>query len=177
MPLSHYLQSTNPDFKNKAENAGEVQWRPGTEHFAPVMLEMPNAWGCAIFLDSCWQHCSSPAEITSWFWCLAGILKFHEYYLGDSLTENAGDFHEANSVALQTLTTSALEQHISSVREALGVDSYYTRWAGIWHPALCSPIWIYNILGWASWPRSLRTESHRRAKFLVQQYKKKALFL
>ncbi|XP_062360403.1 tetratricopeptide repeat protein 28 isoform X1 [Cinclus cinclus] len=57
----------------------------------------------------------------------AGILKFHEYYLGDSLTENAGDFHEANSVALQTLTNSALEQHISSVREALGVDSYYTR--------------------------------------------------
>ncbi|NXO69818.1 TTC28 protein, partial [Phainopepla nitens] len=57
----------------------------------------------------------------------AGILKFHEYYLGDSLTENAGDFHEANSVALQTLTSSALEQHISSVREALGVDSYYTR--------------------------------------------------
>ncbi|NXP36959.1 TTC28 protein, partial [Leiothrix lutea] len=57
----------------------------------------------------------------------AGILKFHEYYLGDSLTESAGDFHEANSVALQTLTTSALEQHISSVREALGVDSYYTR--------------------------------------------------
>ncbi|XP_017931728.2 tetratricopeptide repeat protein 28 isoform X2 [Manacus vitellinus] len=57
----------------------------------------------------------------------AGILKFHEYYLGDSLTENAGDFHEANSVTLQTLTNSALEQHISSVREALGVDSYYTR--------------------------------------------------
>ncbi|NXR29444.1 TTC28 protein, partial [Cinclus mexicanus] len=57
----------------------------------------------------------------------AGILKFHEYYLGDSLTENAGDFHEANSMALQTLTNSALEQHISSVREALGVDSYYTR--------------------------------------------------
>ncbi|KAJ7416125.1 Tetratricopeptide repeat protein 28 [Willisornis vidua] len=57
----------------------------------------------------------------------AGILKFHEYYLGDSLTENAGDFHEANSATLQTLTNSALEQHISSVREALGVDSFYTR--------------------------------------------------
>ncbi|OXB59126.1 hypothetical protein ASZ78_006673 [Callipepla squamata] len=57
----------------------------------------------------------------------AGILKFHEYYLGDSLTESAGDFHEANSVTLQTVTNSALEQYISSVREALGVDSYYTR--------------------------------------------------
>ncbi|OPJ74905.1 tetratricopeptide repeat protein 28 isoform C [Patagioenas fasciata monilis] len=57
----------------------------------------------------------------------AGILKFQEYYLGDSLTENAGEFHEANSVALQTITNSALEQYISSVREALGVDSYYTR--------------------------------------------------
>lgn len=55
VPLSHYLQSTNLDFRNKAENAGDVQWRPGTEHFAPVMLEMPNAWGRAIFLDSCWQ--------------------------------------------------------------------------------------------------------------------------
>ncbi|KFV42023.1 Tetratricopeptide repeat protein 28, partial [Gavia stellata] len=57
----------------------------------------------------------------------AGILKFHEYYLGDSLTENAGGFHEANSMTLQTITNSALEQYISSVREALGVDSYYTR--------------------------------------------------
>lgn len=68
-----------------------------------------------------------PVEISSQFVFLAGILKFHEYYLGDSLTENAGDFHEANSVALQTVTNSALEQYISSVREALGVDSYYTR--------------------------------------------------
>lgn len=58
---------------------------------------------------------------------LAGILKFHEYYLGDSMAENAGDIHEASSVGFQTVTNSALELHISSVREALGVDSYYTR--------------------------------------------------
>ncbi|XP_043385386.1 tetratricopeptide repeat protein 28 isoform X2 [Chelonia mydas] len=57
----------------------------------------------------------------------AGILKFHEYYLGDSMAENAGDIHEASSVGFQTVTNSALELHISSVREALGVDSYYTR--------------------------------------------------
>ncbi|XP_075755027.1 tetratricopeptide repeat protein 28 isoform X4 [Pelodiscus sinensis] len=57
----------------------------------------------------------------------AGILKFHEYYLGDGMAENAGDIHEASSVAFQTVTNSALDLYISSVREALGVDSYYTR--------------------------------------------------
>lgn len=88
---------------------------------------MANVEDCATFLHSCWQCSSFPVEISSQFVFLAGILKFHEYYLGDSLTENAGDFHEANSVALQTVTNSALEQYISSVREALGVDSYYTR--------------------------------------------------
>lgn len=98
-----------------------------TECFAPVVLEVANVEGCATFLDSCWQCFSSPEEMMSQFLFLAGILKFHEYYLGDSLAENAGDFHEANSVTLQTVTNSALEQYISSVREALGVDSYYTR--------------------------------------------------
>ncbi|XP_059569295.1 tetratricopeptide repeat protein 28 isoform X3 [Alligator mississippiensis] len=57
----------------------------------------------------------------------AGILKFHECYLGDSAAETAGDFHEAGSVNLQAATSSGLEMYISSVREALGVDSYYTR--------------------------------------------------
>ncbi|XP_038619156.1 tetratricopeptide repeat protein 28 [Tachyglossus aculeatus] len=57
----------------------------------------------------------------------AGILKFHEYYLGDNMVENASDFHETSSVILQNGTNSALEQYISSAREALGVDSYYTR--------------------------------------------------
>ncbi|XP_056676904.1 tetratricopeptide repeat protein 28 [Monodelphis domestica] len=57
----------------------------------------------------------------------AGILKFHEYYLGDNMAENSNDFQETSSVILQTVTSSALEQYIASVREALGVDSYYTR--------------------------------------------------
>ncbi|KAM9100269.1 tetratricopeptide repeat protein 28 isoform 2-T2 [Sarcophilus harrisii] len=57
----------------------------------------------------------------------AGILKFHEYYLGDNMAENCSDFQETSSVLLQTVSGSGLEQHIASVREALGVDSYYTR--------------------------------------------------
>ncbi|XP_041584702.1 tetratricopeptide repeat protein 28 isoform X1 [Vulpes lagopus] len=57
----------------------------------------------------------------------AGILKFHEHYLGDSTVENSSDFQAGSSAALPTSTSSALEQHIASVREALGVESYYSR--------------------------------------------------
>nr|XP_005990307.1 PREDICTED: tetratricopeptide repeat protein 28 [Latimeria chalumnae] len=56
----------------------------------------------------------------------AGILKFHEYYLGDGMAENTGDFHETSSVNFQATCNSTLEQYIANVREALGVDSYYT---------------------------------------------------
>ncbi|XP_072839265.2 tetratricopeptide repeat protein 28 isoform X2 [Pogona vitticeps] len=56
----------------------------------------------------------------------AGILKFHECYLGDGLAETSGDYQES-SASLQTVTSSALEQLSASVREALGVDSYYAR--------------------------------------------------
>lgn len=41
----------------------------------------------------------------------------------------------------------------------------------------CSPTWIYNILGWANWLRSLRTESQRRGKFPVQQQKNGFVFV
>ncbi|XP_030074423.1 tetratricopeptide repeat protein 28 [Microcaecilia unicolor] len=57
----------------------------------------------------------------------AGILKFHEHYLGESMVENSGDFHETSSMSLQTANNSTLEQYIASVREALGVDTFYTR--------------------------------------------------
>uniref|UniRef100_W5MM59 Tetratricopeptide repeat protein 28 n=1 Tax=Lepisosteus oculatus TaxID=7918 RepID=W5MM59_LEPOC len=56
----------------------------------------------------------------------AGILKFHEVYLGDGLVEGGTDFHETSSISLQSANSSTLEQHIANVREALGVDSYYT---------------------------------------------------
>ncbi|KAJ7309876.1 hypothetical protein JRQ81_007951, partial [Phrynocephalus forsythii] len=56
----------------------------------------------------------------------AGILKFHECYLGDGLAETSGDYPES-SASLQAATSSALEQLSSSVREALGVDSYHMR--------------------------------------------------
>ncbi|XP_054851980.1 tetratricopeptide repeat protein 28 isoform X2 [Eublepharis macularius] len=56
----------------------------------------------------------------------AGILKFHECCLSDSPAEDSGDFSEGSG-SLQALASSALEQLSSSVREALGVESYYTR--------------------------------------------------
>lgn len=60
--------------------------------------------------------------------CLvSGILKFHEHYLGDNAAENSSDFQAGSSTALPTATSSVLEQHIASVREALGVESYYSR--------------------------------------------------
>ncbi|KAM6165179.1 tetratricopeptide repeat protein 28 isoform 1-T1 [Erethizon dorsatum] len=57
----------------------------------------------------------------------AGILKFHEHYLGDSAVESNNDFQAGSSATLPTATSSVLEQHIASVREALGVESYYSR--------------------------------------------------
>ncbi|XP_072345849.1 tetratricopeptide repeat protein 28 isoform X5 [Scyliorhinus torazame] len=57
----------------------------------------------------------------------AGILKFHECYLGDGLPENSNDFNETSSINLQASSFSTLEQYVSNVREVLGVDSYYTR--------------------------------------------------
>ncbi|KAM6155127.1 tetratricopeptide repeat protein 28 isoform 1-T1 [Rhynchocyon petersi] len=57
----------------------------------------------------------------------AGILKFHEHFLGDNTVENSSDFQVGSSAALPTATSSVLEQHITSVREALGVESYYSR--------------------------------------------------
>ncbi|XP_056592434.1 tetratricopeptide repeat protein 28 isoform X2 [Triplophysa dalaica] len=59
-------------------------------------------------------------------WLLApgsGILKFHEVYLGEGASEGgASDFQEAGGCV-----GSSLEQHIANAREALGVDSYYSR--------------------------------------------------
>ncbi|XP_044282121.1 tetratricopeptide repeat protein 28 isoform X3 [Varanus komodoensis] len=56
----------------------------------------------------------------------AGILKFHECYLGDGPAENPEDSQEG-SAGLQAVTSSVLEQLSTGVREALGVDSYYVR--------------------------------------------------
>ncbi|XP_015276756.1 PREDICTED: tetratricopeptide repeat protein 28 [Gekko japonicus] len=56
----------------------------------------------------------------------AGILKFHECCLSDGPAEDSADFPECGA-NLQAITSSALEQLCSSVREALGVESYYAR--------------------------------------------------
>ncbi|XP_028826917.1 tetratricopeptide repeat protein 28 isoform X3 [Denticeps clupeoides] len=66
-------------------------------------------------------------------WLLApgsGILKFHEVYLGEGVSEGgAAEFHEGCGTLQAGVGTggSSLEQLISSAREALGVDSYYSR--------------------------------------------------
>ncbi|XP_010827160.1 PREDICTED: tetratricopeptide repeat protein 28 [Bison bison bison] len=57
----------------------------------------------------------------------AGILKFHEHYLGDSTAGSPSDPQTGGSAALPTAASSALEQHVASVREALGVESYCSR--------------------------------------------------
>uniref|UniRef100_A0A4W5PGC0 Uncharacterized protein n=1 Tax=Hucho hucho TaxID=62062 RepID=A0A4W5PGC0_9TELE len=56
---------------------------------------------------------------------LPGILKFHEVYLGEGVTEGGPDLHEGGGGGVAS--SSSLEQHIASAREALGVESYYSR--------------------------------------------------
>ncbi|XP_029108577.1 tetratricopeptide repeat protein 28 isoform X2 [Scleropages formosus] len=67
-------------------------------------------------------------------WLLApgsGILKFHEVYLGEGVSDGGeSEFQEGGAGGLQGSGSgggSSLEQYIASAREALGVDSYYSR--------------------------------------------------
>lgn len=66
----------------------------------------------------------------------SGILKFHEVYLGEGVSEGDPDFQEGagggGGGGAGVAGGSSLEQYISSAREALGVESYYSRW-GISH--------------------------------------------
>lgn len=55
----------------------------------------------------------------------AGILKFHEVYLGEGVSEGGPEFQEGGGGGV--ISGSSLEQHIASAREALGVESYYSR--------------------------------------------------
>uniref|UniRef100_A0A3Q2VQ03 Tetratricopeptide repeat protein 28 n=1 Tax=Haplochromis burtoni TaxID=8153 RepID=A0A3Q2VQ03_HAPBU len=55
----------------------------------------------------------------------AGILKFHEVYLGEGVAEGGSEFQEGGVGGV--VSGSSLEQHIASAREALGVESYYSR--------------------------------------------------
>lgn len=55
-----------------------------------------------------------------------GILKFHEVYLGEGVSEGGSDFQEGGGGG-GVVSGSSLEQHIASAREALGVESYYSR--------------------------------------------------
>ncbi|XP_077456276.1 tetratricopeptide repeat protein 28 isoform X1 [Stigmatopora argus] len=57
----------------------------------------------------------------------AGILKFHEVYLGEGISEVGSDFQEGGLSGGAVVSASSLEQHIASAREALGVESYYSR--------------------------------------------------
>lgn len=57
-----------------------------------------------------------------------GILKFHEVYLGEGVSEGGSEFQEGGGGGGGVISGSSLEQHIASAREALGVESYYSRW-------------------------------------------------
>ncbi|XP_032366889.1 LOW QUALITY PROTEIN: tetratricopeptide repeat protein 28-like, partial [Etheostoma spectabile] len=57
----------------------------------------------------------------------AGILKFHEVYLGEGVSDGGSDFQEGGGGGGGVVSGSSLEQHIASAREALGVESYYSR--------------------------------------------------
>uniref|UniRef100_A0A3Q2XB06 Tetratricopeptide repeat protein 28 n=1 Tax=Hippocampus comes TaxID=109280 RepID=A0A3Q2XB06_HIPCM len=57
----------------------------------------------------------------------AGILKFHEVYLGEGISDVGSDFQEGGGSGGGVVSASSLEQHIASAREALGVESYYSR--------------------------------------------------
>ncbi|TKS78959.1 Tetratricopeptide repeat protein 28 [Collichthys lucidus] len=60
----------------------------------------------------------------------AGILKFHEVYLGEGVSEGGSEFQEGGGGGGGgggVISGSSLEQHIASAREALGVESYYSR--------------------------------------------------
>lgn len=56
---------------------------------------------------------------------ITGILKFHEVYLGEGVSEGGSDFQDGGGGGM--VSSSSLEQHIASAREALGVESYYSR--------------------------------------------------
>ncbi|XP_028835131.1 tetratricopeptide repeat protein 28-like isoform X2 [Denticeps clupeoides] len=57
----------------------------------------------------------------------AGILKFHEVYLGEGVTDGDLEFQEVSGGTGGVAGGSSLEQYIANAREALGVDSYYSR--------------------------------------------------
>ncbi|XP_066509678.1 LOW QUALITY PROTEIN: tetratricopeptide repeat protein 28-like [Hoplias malabaricus] len=60
----------------------------------------------------------------------AGIVKFHEVYLGEGVSEGDPDFQEGGGGGGGGgvgAGSSSLEQYISSAREALGVESFYSR--------------------------------------------------
>ncbi|KAM3868291.1 tetratricopeptide repeat protein 28-like [Diretmus argenteus] len=58
----------------------------------------------------------------------AGILKFHEVYLGEGVSDVGPEFQEGGGGGGGGVVSgSSLEQHIASAREALGVESYYSR--------------------------------------------------
>ncbi|XP_072520589.1 tetratricopeptide repeat protein 28-like [Salminus brasiliensis] len=63
----------------------------------------------------------------------AGIVKFHEVYLGEGISEGDPDFQEgkvgggAGGGGSIGVGASSLEQYICSAREALGVESFYSR--------------------------------------------------
>lgn len=136
--LNSLFSCTKPDSGNCKNGTDQNSERPRILGFLPMVWRT----ACSSSLTS-WSHsfdlvapCPpstfpspyTPGRYNIGCACLiSGILKFHEHYLGDNTVENSSDLQTGSSTALPTATSSALEQHIASVREALGVESYYLR--------------------------------------------------
>ncbi|XP_075390880.1 tetratricopeptide repeat protein 28 isoform X2 [Tenrec ecaudatus] len=126
------------------DEALAVAERGRTRAFADLLVERQTGQQdsdpyCPVTIDQILEMVNSQRGLVLYYslaagylysWLLApgaGILKFHEYHLGDSAGESPGDFQVGSSATLPSATSSALEQHIASAREALGVESYYSR--------------------------------------------------
>ncbi|XP_053135271.1 tetratricopeptide repeat protein 28 isoform X2 [Hemicordylus capensis] len=125
------------------EEALAVAERGRTRAFADLLVERQTGQqdsdpDCPVTVDQVLETVNGQRGLVLYYslaagylysWLLApgaGILKFHECFLGDGPAESAGDFQES-SASLQAVTSTTLEQLSASVREALGVDSYYVR--------------------------------------------------
>ncbi|XP_012863333.1 tetratricopeptide repeat protein 28 [Echinops telfairi] len=126
------------------DEALAVAERGRTRAFADLLVERQTGQQdsdpyCPVTIDQILEMVNSQRGLVLYYslaagylysWLLApgaGILKFHEHHLGDSAGESPGDFQGGSGATLPSATSSALEQHIASAREALGVESYYSR--------------------------------------------------
>lgn len=131
--IEHYLfySFCSTDAQLHVASLPFLRWNDPIPHPLPFLWEKSGAENVAvIFLFVCFLPFKSQFPAQHLFPLLplslsAGILKFHEVYLGEGVSEGGMEFQESSG---GVISGSSLEQHIASAREALGVESYYSRW-------------------------------------------------